>query len=109
MAEENVSEIIDLLVEGVTSATVRAEALSGIVTHLAERLDEMASHSHQHRWDILDVYTPVTYRPVHPRMDQKRVITTVLVRCPDCNLPATVELDGTWTMEQITRKAIGDG
>ena len=57
MAEESVSEVINLLVEGVTSATVRAEALSGIVTHLAERLDEMALLARAPTDGIYSMYT----------------------------------------------------
>lgn len=111
MAEESVSDVISELVAGVTTATIRMEAMSEIVTNLSVRLDEIAAHSHQHRWDILGVAArtgPEMYRPVHPRLSPQSAVTQVLVRCADCNLPATAELDGTWTMEQITRKATGD-
>jgi hypothetical protein len=56
---------------------------------------------HVHIWDILDVWLPknVVY---HPQLRQVE-ITTVLIRCRECNLPKTIELQGIWTLEQILK------
>jgi hypothetical protein len=56
--------------------------------------------AHVHIWDILDVQTPPA--TLHPRLSGN-TITFVLIRCKECNVPQTLELEGTWTLEQILR------
>jgi len=73
---------------------------------IAEAIRDLAEDIHVHRWDILDRWIP-SGRPVHPRTHMG-LITFVLVRCQECNLPQSVELDGDWTLEQI-RKQINVG
>jgi hypothetical protein len=53
---------------------------------------------HIHIWDILDRWTPET--SPHPRLRTGRV-TIVLIQCKICNLPQTIELEGTWTLQQL--------
>jgi hypothetical protein len=74
-----------------------ADILAAIIWRLTEE-------SHHHVWDILGVSTPPVNQKIHPRMAQSLAITLVLVRCQECNFPATIELDGTWTEEQVTAK-----
>jgi len=58
--------------------------------------------SHVHKWNVLDVWHP-TPGLVHPRIKQEYQ-TFVLIRCDVCQIPQTIELKGTWTMEQILQK-----
>jgi hypothetical protein len=56
---------------------------------------------HVHIWGILDVWQQPE-RQYHPQI-RPRDITVVLIRCKDCNFPQTIELQGTWTLEQLLR------
>jgi len=62
-------------------------------------IDARTPNSHIHRWEILDIWFPIEYPP-HPRIKQEKQ-TVILIRCRTCELPQTVELQGTWTMEQV--------
>jgi hypothetical protein len=57
--------------------------------------------AHVHVWDILEAQNQAP-QMLHPRLANSP-ITLVLVRCKECNLPQTVELPGTWTLEQILK------
>jgi len=108
MAEENLAEVIQGIITGVNTATTDIAAISETVRGMSARIDMLAANSHQHVWDIIDVYAPSVYRPAHPRVNRPPDVTQVLVICQGCHLPQTVELDGSWSREQIMRKATGD-
>jgi hypothetical protein len=55
--------------------------------------------AHVHIWDILDVMNPAS-QAYHPRINMNPV-TFVLVKCSECHIPQTIELQGTWTLEQV--------
>jgi hypothetical protein len=78
-----------------------AEAFQRIAEHIIGAFQVMASNAHVHMWDILGVKLPAS--PIHPRMPASST-TTVLLKCRGCQWPATTELDGIWTKEQV-RKA----
>jgi hypothetical protein len=58
--------------------------------------------AHVHIWDILDVQA--TVQSYHPRVNMNPV-TFVLIKCRECNLPQTIELTGTWTLDQVRHQA----
>jgi hypothetical protein len=66
-----------------------------------EKPEQPEIPAHVHIWDILDVQIP-DKTLYHPRLNQT-AITVVLIRCKECDLPQTIELQGTWTLEQILK------
>jgi len=74
-----------------------------VLAHIiAEAIRDLTENTHIHTWDILGVQNPPK-RPIHPR-NTVWPTTIILIRCRECNLPQTEELDGTWTEEQVKAK-----
>ena len=71
---------------------------------IAETLQIIAENTHEHKWAILGVWNSPVNRPVHPRLLGNMKTTIALIRCDGCGLPETVELEGEWTLETITKK-----
>jgi hypothetical protein len=63
-------------------------------------LQPPAELAHVHGWGIIDVWHPP--KVMHPQLHPSD-ITIALVRCKTCDMPMTIELDGVWTLEQLTK------
>ena len=64
-------------------------------------IDADTPNSHVHKWETLDIWHPVFSN--HPQL-RTPAVTIVLVRCRVCEIPQTIELKGTWTLQQILQK-----
>lgn len=92
------------------SSTDQAPYETGYLSQvIAETLQLIAESAHVHRWAILGVWNSPVNRPVHPRLLGNMQTTIALVRCQECGVPETTELEGIWTLEQLTASARIEG
>ena len=79
-------------------------ALPPLEEYLRRLLDNMLG-THDHEWDVVDVWRPEGNQPVHPRVSTLPT-TFALVTCKICHLPETTELEGIWTLEQVRGQSL---
>jgi hypothetical protein len=58
-----------------------------------------AEPEHVHGWGIIDVWHP-SPAVMHPRV-RPEAFTVALIRCRTCDMPRTIELQGTWSLTQL--------